>query len=144
MLFRSRASVEKAVERTTLWIQQCHNYLNNQAPLYDWEQTLFPIVQGSIYKQMRERSAEALIPYADCGMAIGGLAVGEEKESMFETVGQMNELLHQDQPRYLMGVGRPTDLVKSVSSGMDMFDCVLPTRNARNGQLFTRDRTSVV
>ena len=132
-----QASVEKAVERTTLWIQQCHNYLNNQAPLYDWEQTLFPIVQGSIYKRMRKRSVEALIPYADCGIAIGGLAVGEEKKSMFETVDQMDELLPQDQPRYLMGVGRPTDLVKSVSSGMDMFDCVLPTRNARNGQMFT-------
>ena len=70
-----QASVEKAVERTTLWIDQCHNYLNNQAPLYDWEQTLFPIVQGSIYKRMRKRSVEALIPYADCGIAIGGLAV---------------------------------------------------------------------
>lgn len=130
-------TVEKAVERTTLWIRQCRGFLDNQAPLYDWKQTMFPIVQGSVYEHLRNRSAEELIPYADCGMAIGGLAVGEEKNAMFETVEQMDSLLPKDQPRYLMGVGRPTDLVKSVQRGVDMFDCVLPTRNARNGQLFT-------
>ena len=129
--------VEKAVERTTLWMGQCHEYLENNGPLFDWQQTLFPIVQGSIYESLRKRSAEELMPFAKCGMAIGGLAVGEEKNAMFETIEQMDGILLQDQPRYLMGVGRPTDLVKSVQLGVDMFDCVLPTRNARNGQLFT-------
>ena len=129
--------VEKAVERTTLWMGQCHEYLENNGPLFDWQQTLFPIVQGSIYESLRKRSAEELMPFAKCGMAIGGLAVGEEKNAMFETIEQMDGILPQDQPRYLMGVGRPTDLVKSVQLGVDMFDCVLPTRNARNGQLFT-------
>ncbi len=129
--------VEKAVERTTLWMGQCHEYLENNGPLFDWQQTLFPIVQGSIYESLRKRSAEELMPFAKCGMAIGGLAVGEEKNAMFETIEQMDGILLQDQPRYLMGLGRPTDLVKSVQLGVDMFDCVLPTRNARNGQLFT-------
>ena len=129
--------VEKAVERTTLWMGQCHEYLENNGPLFDWQQTLFPIVQGSICESLRKRSAEELMPFAKCGMAIGGLAVGEEKNAMFETIEQMDGILPQDQPRYLMGVGRPTDLVKSVQLGVDMFDCVLPTRNARNGQLFT-------
>jgi len=129
--------VEKAVERTTLWMGQSHEYLENNGPLFDWQQTLFPIVQGSIYESLRKRSAEELMPFAKCGMAIGGLAVGEEKNAMFETIEQMDGILPQDQPRYLMGVGRPTDLVKSVQLGVDMFDCVLPTRNARNGQLFT-------
>jgi len=129
--------VEKAVKRTTLWMRECHEYLENNGPLFDWQQTLFPIVQGSIYESLRKRSAELLIPFAKCGMAIGGLAVGEEKNPMFETIEQMDGILPQDQPRYLMGVGRPTDLVKSVQLGVDMFDCVLPTRNARNGQLFT-------
>ena len=129
--------VEKAVERTTLWMGQSHEYLENNGPLFDWQQTLFPIVQGSICESLRKRSAEELMPFAKCGMAIGGLAVGEEKNAMFETIEQMDGILPQDQPRYLMGVGRPTDLVKSVQLGVDMFDCVLPTRNARNGQLFT-------
>ena len=132
-----KSIVEKAVKRTTLWMGECHEYLENNGPLFDWQQTLFPIVQGSIYESLRKRSAELLTPFAKCGMAIGGLAVGEEKTPMFETIEQMDGILPQDQPRYLMGVGRPTDLVKSVQLGVDMFDCVLPTRNARNGQLFT-------
>ena len=125
------------MNRTTRWIQQCRDFLTTNDPLYDWKQTLFPIVQGSVFQHLRKQSAEELIPFAECGMAIGGLAVGEEKNAMFDTVEQMDELLPTDQPRYLMGVGRPTDLVKSVQRGVDMFDCVLPTRNARNGQLFT-------
>lgn len=129
--------VAKAVNRTTLWIKQCANYFSNTEPLYEWNQTLFPIVQGGIFQHLRKQSAEELIPYAKCGIAIGGLAVGEEKSAMFDTIEQMDRILPRDQPRYLMGVGRPTDLVKSVLRGIDMFDCVLPTRNARNGQLFT-------
>ena len=130
-------TVETAVERTSKWMKRCSVYLTENQGIHDWEQNVFPIVQGNVYEELRQKSAEELIPFATCGMAIGGLAVGEEKSAMFETIEQMNELLPKDQPRYLMGVGRPTDLVRSVKRGVDMFDCVLPTRNARNGQLFT-------
>ena len=129
--------VRCAVERTTKWIKQCSDFIKQNKPFYDWEQTLFPIVQGGSFPSLREKSTEELLPFSKCGVAIGGLAVGEEKSSMFETIDLMNTLLPKDQPRYLMGVGRPTDIVRSVQLGIDMFDCVLPTRNARNGQLFT-------
>jgi len=130
-------TVETAVERTTKWMNRCSDYLTENHGIHDWEQNAFPIVQGNVYEELRQKSAEELIPFATCGIAIGGLAVGEEKSAMFETIEQMDELLPKDQPRYLMGVGRPTDMVRSVKRGVDMFDCVLPTRNARNGQLFT-------
>ena len=133
----SKSDVQRAVKRTSLWIKRCQNYLGNNESLYNWSQTLFPIVQGGVFSDLREVSTQELIPFSSCGMAIGGLAVGEEKSAMFDTVSLMDELLPNDQPRYLMGIGRPTDLVRSVQNGMDMFDCVLPTRNARNGQLFT-------
>ena len=129
--------VNSAVDRTTKWIKQCKDFLAKNDSLYDWPQTLFPIVQGGIFSPLRKKSAEELVPFSKCGMAIGGLAVGEDKNRMFEIIELMDSLLPKDQPRYLMGVGRPTDLVKSVQFGVDMFDCVLPTRNARNGQLFT-------
>jgi len=129
--------VSCAVNRTTKWIKKCSDFLNQNDSFYGWEQTLFPIIQGGIYPSLREKSTEELVPFSKCGIAIGGLAVGEEKSLMFEIIDLMNTLLPKDQPRYLMGVGRPTDLVRSVQLGIDMFDCVLPTRNARNGQLFT-------
>ena len=129
--------VSCAVERTTKWIKKCSDFLNQNDSFYGWEQTLFPIIQGGIYPSLRKKSTEELVPFSKCGIAIGGLAVGEEKSLMFEIIDLMNTLLPKDQPRYLMGVGRPTDLVRSVQLGIDMFDCVLPTRNARNGQLFT-------
>ena len=133
----NKSDVQNAVKRTALWINRCQKYLENNKFLYDWNQTLFPIVQGGIYSDLRKESTQKLMPFSSCGMAIGGLAVGEEKSAMFDTVSLMDELLPKRQPRYLMGVGRPTDLVRSVRNGMDMFDCVLPTRNARNGQFFT-------
>ena len=129
--------VSCAVDRTTKWIKKCSDFLDKNDSFYGWEQTLFPIIQGGVYRSLREKSTEELVPFSKCGIAIGGLAVGEEKSLMFEIIDLMNTLLPKDQPRYLMGVGRPTDLVRSVQLGIDMFDCVLPTRNARNGQLFT-------
>jgi len=130
-------TVESAVKRTKLWIKECHEYLNNNTEIYNWEQTMFPIVQGSVFTELRKQSAEYVIPFAKCGIAIGGLAVGEEKSAMFDIIELMDEILPKDQPRYLMGVGTPSDLIKAVGRGVDMFDCVMPTRNARNGQLFT-------
>ena len=130
-------TVESAVKRTKLWIEKCHKYLIDNPEIYNWKQTMFPIVQGSIFSELRKQSAEDVIPFAECGIAIGGLAVGEEKSAMFEIIEQMDELLPKDQPRYLMGVGTPSDLIHAVRRGVDMFDCVMPTRNARNGQLFT-------
>jgi queuine tRNA-ribosyltransferase len=134
-----KTMVEKAVKRTTAWMERCEKYMQNHPPIYDWEQTVFPIVQGAIDTDLRKQSAEALIPYAKCGMAIGGLAVGEEKNAMMEMIDLCDGLLPKDQPRYLMGVGRPSDLVKAVRMGVDMFDCVMPTRNGRNGQIFTSE-----
>jgi len=129
--------VKQAVQRTSDWMARCETYLATHPPIYDWAQTVFPIVQGAINPDLRKQSAEELIPYSKCGMAIGGLAVGEEKNAMMETIDLCDSLLPKDQPRYLMGVGRPSDLVKAVRMGVDMFDCVMPTRNGRNGQLFT-------
>lgn len=134
-----RGTLEQAVKRTGLWVQRCHAYLESSPPVHSWEQTLFPIVQGGVYPELRSRSVETVLPYTTCGIAIGGLAVGEEKGAMFEMIELLDGLLPKDHPRYLMGVGRPTDLVQSVQLGVDMFDCVLPTRNARNGQLFTHE-----
>lgn len=131
------AKIESAVNRTKIWIDKCQRYLKDNPPVYNWEQTMFPIVQGGVFPELRKRSAEEMIPFAKCGIAIGGLAVGEEKSAMFDMIELMDELLPKDQPRYLMGVGTPTDLIQAVSRGVDMFDCVIPTRNGRNGQLFT-------
>lgn len=134
-----KQTIYGAVNRTKIWIARCQKYLQDNPPVYDWEQTLFPIVQGGIYPELRKQSAEDMIPYAHCGIAIGGLAVGEEKPAMFEMIELLDDKLPKDQPRYLMGVGKPTDLIYAVQRGVDMFDCVIPTRNARNGQLFTHN-----
>ena len=130
-------TIENAVKRTKIWIDKCQQYLIKNPPVYSWNQTMFPIVQGGVSPKLRKRSAEDMIPYSQCGIAIGGLAVGEEKAVMFEMIELMDELLPKDQPRYLMGVGTPIDLIHAVRNGVDMFDCVIPTRNGRNGQMFT-------
>ena len=133
----TRSEVEAAVVRTTKWAQQCADYLEENPPLYGKASTFFPIVQGGIHHDLRSRSADQLVPLADVGIAIGGLAVGEEKSAMFDILGTIDELLPRDKARYLMGVGKPEDMVRAVSAGVDMFDCVIPTRNARNGQFLT-------
>ncbi len=133
----TRSEVEAAVVRTTKWAQQCADYLEENPPLYGKASTFFPIVQGGIHHDLRRRSADQLVPLADVGIAIGGLAVGEEKSAMFDILGTIDELLPEDKARYLMGVGKPEDMVRAVSAGVDMFDCVIPTRNARNGQFLT-------
>ena len=134
-----KSVVSSAVDRTYAWMKKCKAHLKKRKPLYSWSQNLFPIVQGGIYPDLRKKSLEQLSSYADCGIAIGGLAVGEDKTAMFDIIEFMDDYLPKDQPRYLMGVGRPTDLIKAIQRGIDMFDCVIPTRNARNGQLFTSD-----
>ena len=130
-------TIKNAVERTTQWMRRSNNWLKENPELYNYGQTVFPIIQGAGDHSLRQLSAEQLIPYSTCGMAIGGLAVGEEKNVMLDTVEFCHELLPKDQPRYLMGVGKPSDLVQAVQRGVDMFDCVMPTRNGRNGHIFT-------
>jgi len=130
---------EEAVDLTSKWASQAMSYLKNSDGIYDKEQLLVPIVQGGTNKELREKSANELLKLDASIYAIGGLAVGEPKENMLETVALMNELLPKNKPRYLMGVGNPIDLIKNVSRGVDMFDCVMPTRNARNGQLFSEN-----
>ena len=141
----SRAEVEQAMERTHRWAKACYaaHYQSPASPASNYAanaagQALFGIVQGGAFADLRQRSAEfiAAIPFP--GYAIGGLAVGESKAQMYEITQQVTELLPADKPRYLMGVGSPEDLVEGVAQGVDMFDCVLPTRVARNGALFTR------
>ncbi len=137
----NQKEIENAVRRTTQWFKQCKNYLDNHLSLYDHSQSLFPIIQGGVDHDLRQRSIDELASYSDCGIAIGGLAVGEEKRAMFDTIEFCNGLLPKGEPRYLMGVGKPTDIVKSIRLGVDMFDCVMPTRNGRNGQIFTSQGT---
>ena len=130
-------TIKSAVDRTALWIERCNQYLKNNDAQYGYNQTLFPIVQGGVNPELRSVSIDQLSKYITCGVAIGGLAVGEEKEAMFDTIEYCDSLLPKDSPRYLMGVGKPSDLVKAIIRGIDMFDCVMPTRNGRNGQIFT-------
>jgi queuine tRNA-ribosyltransferase len=125
---------EASMELSLRWAKRCRDEWLKQ---YDGTQALFGIIQGSVYPDLRRRSAESLRDLGFSGMAIGGLSVGEPKELMYEIVDSTVPFMSEDQPRYLMGVGTPEDLIRGVSMGIDMFDCVLPTRNARNGYLFT-------
>jgi queuine tRNA-ribosyltransferase len=110
-------------------------------PLYGHDQMLFPIVQGSTFSDLREASAHAIAERGAAGNAIGGLSVGEPHEEMYASVDMCTDILPEDKPRYLMGVGTPANLLENIALGVDMFDCVMPTRNARNGMLFTRQGT---
>ena len=130
-------TLKNSVKRTTSWMLRCSSWLRENPEYYDHEQIIFPIVQGGVDKNLRRMSIEQLVGQSSCGMAIGGLAVGEEKNAMLDTIELCDTLLPEDQPRYLMGVGRPSDLIESIKRGVDMFDCVMPTRNGRNGHIFT-------
>ena len=126
-----------SMERTHRWLDRCI-IAHKELPLtYNYEQTLFPIVQGSTYKEFRKRSAEYIALVEAPGNAIGGLSVGEPAEEMYAMTDIVCAILPEDKPRYLMGVGTPTNILENIALGVDMFDCVLPTRNARNGMLFT-------
>ncbi len=124
---------------TLRWAQQCRDEFTDREPVYDHRQSLFGIVQGSVFPRLRRQSANALVEMDFDGYALGGLAVGEPAAIMYEMIEVCEPLLPKDQPRYLMGVGTPENLLEAIERGMDMFDCVLPTRNGRNGMVFTRN-----
>jgi queuine tRNA-ribosyltransferase len=130
-------AVSKSLNRTHDWEKRCFEYNENSEPLYGYDQSLFSICQGSIYKDLRKQSIDKLSELDYAGNAIGGLAVGEKNEVMYEIVDYCTDYLSVEKPRYLMGVGTPVDLLECVERGIDMFDCVMPTRNARHGRLFT-------
>ena len=133
--------VQSSMLLTHRWLDRCIKEFYNTPPKYDYNQTLFPIVQGGTYKDLRKCSAE-YISSANChGNAIGGLSVGEPSEEMYEMTDLVCDILPKNKPRYLMGVGTPINLLENISFGVDMFDCVMPSRNARNGMLFTIDGT---
>ncbi len=137
----------KSMEITHIWLKRCYNHFNktkmehpeNNGGKYGYSQALFPIVQGSIYKDLRIKSAETIASYNADGNAIGGLSVGEPTEKTYEMTDLVCNILPADKPRYLMGVGTPVNILENISLGIDMFDCVMPTRNGRNGMLFTKN-----
>jgi len=130
---------KKSLKITHDWLQRCIQRFDTTEPLYGYEQTLIPIVQGSVYKDLRTESAEFIAAQNRPANAIGGLAVGEPAEIMYEMTDLVCSILPKDKPRYLMGVGTPANILESIALGIDMFDCVMPTRNARHGLLFTSE-----
>nr|WP_299001093.1 tRNA guanosine(34) transglycosylase Tgt [uncultured Allomuricauda sp.] len=132
---------KKSMHMTHRWLDRCISHFNNTPAKYGYEQTLFPIVQGSTYKDLRKQSAEYIASVEAEGNAIGGLSVGEPAEEMYEMSEIVCDILPEDKPRYLMGVGTPINILENIALGVDMFDCVMPTRNARNGMLFTAHGT---
>jgi len=133
------AYAANSLKITNQWLDRCIEHLKIVPPLYGYQQSLFPIVQGSTFKDLRIQSAEYVASKGAEGNAIGGLSVGEPHEMMYEMTALVCGILPQDKPRYLMGVGTPANILESIALGIDMFDCVMPTRNGRNGMLFTRD-----
>lgn len=129
----------KSTALTHRWLDRCIERFDNTDPKYGYKQSLFPIVQGCVYRDLRIQSAEYIAAKGADGNAIGGLAVGEPVEKMYEMIELVNGILPKDKPRYLMGVGTPVNILEAISLGVDMFDCVMPTRNGRNGMLFTKD-----
>ena len=131
----------KSLDLTERWLERCFNRYRQTEPKYGYGQSLFPIVQGCTYPDLRARAAENAMRYDADGYAIGGLAVGEPTEVMYEMIEVVNAILPDQRPRYLMGVGTPVNILEAIERGVDMFDCVMPTRNGRNGQLFTWEGT---
>lgn len=128
---------KRSMEMTHRWLDRCITRFHETQPKYGYQQTLFPIVQGSVYKDLRKVSAEYIASKGAFGNAIGGLSVGEPTEDMYEMADEVTDILPKDKPRYLMGVGTPANILEGIALGIDMFDCVMPTRNARNGMIFT-------
>ena len=132
---------QRSMHMTHRWLDRCINHLDKLPFKYGYEQTFFPIIQGSTYKDLRQQSAEYIANSNQQGNAIGGLSVGEPAEEMYAMTEVVCEILPEDKPRYLMGVGTPINILENIALGIDMFDCVMPTRNARNGMLFTANGT---
>ncbi len=130
-----------SMEMTHRWLGRCVRRFGETEGLYGYDQALFPIVQGSVFGDLRKQSAEVVASFECEGNAIGGLSVGEPAEVMYEITEQVCDILPKDKPRYLMGVGTPSNLLECIALGIDMFDCVMPTRNARNGMIFTQEGT---
>ena len=128
---------KKSIALTHRWLQRCCNHFDKQPPFYDYEQTFFPIVQGSTYTDLRQESAKVIADFGREGNAIGGLSVGEPSHELYAMTDVVTEILPKEKPRYLMGVGTPANILECIALGIDMFDCVLPSRNARHGMLFT-------
>lgn len=133
------AYAKKSIQMTHRWLKRCCDRFDSTEPLYGYNQTLLPIVQGSVYKDLRIESAETIASFGREANAIGGLSVGEPHEDMYAMTEVVCDILPVDKPRYLMGVGTPANLLECIALGVDMFDCVMPTRNARNGMLFTTE-----
>lgn len=134
-----RKYAEKSLALTERWLKRCYDHLDTNAPLYGYPQALFPIVQGSTYTDLRIKSAEHIAALNPEGIAIGGLSVGEPHHLMYEMTDVVTQVLPKETPRYLMGVGTPENLLNCIALGVDMFDCVLPTRNARHGLIYTSE-----
>lgn len=132
---------KRSMHMTHRWLDRCIKHFANTPPVYDYEQTLFPIVQGSTYKDLRAQSAEYIANTNAFGNAIGGLSVGEPADELYAMTEVVTAILPEEKPRYLMGVGTPINILENIALGIDMFDCVMPTRNARNGMLFTAHGT---
>ncbi len=132
-----RSYASKSLALTMRWLSRCIKHFNETTPLYGYQQSLFPIVQGCSFPDLRRQAAEQVAELNCDGNAIGGLAVGEPTDVMYHMIEVVNEILPTDKPRYLMGVGTPQNILEAIERGVDMFDCVMPTRNARNGLLFT-------
>jgi queuine tRNA-ribosyltransferase len=131
----------RSMHMTHRWLDRCIEALDKLPYKYGYSQAFFPIVQGSVYPKLREKSAEYIASVGAVGNAIGGLSVGEPAEDMYAMTDVVCQILPEDKPRYLMGVGTPINLLENIALGIDMFDCVMPTRNARNGMLFTSEGT---
>lgn len=130
---------KKSMERTHRWLDRCIQRFDSTPDVYDYKQHLFPIVQGCVYPELRQEAAKRLRDLDRDGYAIGGLAVGEPTEQMYEMIEVVNDILPENKPRYLMGVGTPWNILEAIERGVDMFDCVMPTRNGRNGMIFTQN-----